>query len=115
MITRLVAILTVFSLVVGATLVARTGTVKIPTRIKGSRPAVPYFRATEITGTVVIVQVNIDVNGKVTKAEIVKSAEKTFDESVLSATKDWQYTSTKLNGLPVSAVMQVTFSFKPVR
>jgi protein TonB len=66
-------------------------------------------RAARIEG-VVIVEATIDERGVVTDARVLRSVP-LLDGAALTALKQWRYTPTLLNGVPVRVLMTVTFRF----
>ena len=66
-------------------------------------------RAAKIEG-VVILEATIDERGVVTDARVLRSVP-LLDAAALTALKQWRYTPTLLNGVPVRVLMTVTFRF----
>ena len=66
-------------------------------------------RAAKIEG-IVILEATIDERGVVTDARVLRSVP-TLDQAALTALKQWRYTPTLLNGVPVRVLMTVTFRF----
>jgi protein TonB len=59
---------------------------------------------------VVIVETTIDANGRVIDAKVLRSIP-ILDEAALDAVRQWEYTPTQLNGIPVPVIMTVTVNF----
>jgi protein TonB len=70
----------------------------------------PIAQAARIEG-VVILEATIDVDGRVVNARVLRSVP-LLDAAALDAVRQWRYTPTRLNGMPVSVVMTVTVSFQ---
>ena len=67
-------------------------------------------QAARIQG-VVIIEATIDINGRVQDARILRSIQQ-LDGAALDAVRQWQYTPTLLNGMPVPVIITVTVNFK---
>ena len=57
-----------------------------------------------------ILEATIDERGVVTDARVLRSMP-LLDAAALTALKQWRYTPTLLNGVPVRVLMTVTFRF----
>ena len=67
-------------------------------------------RRARVEGLVVI-EAMIDERGAVVDARVLRSVP-LLDAAALTAVKEWRYTPTLLNGVPVRVLMAVTFNFK---
>jgi TonB family protein len=86
------------------------GNIRTPTKIRDVRPAYPpEAQAAGIQG-VVIIEATIDVEGHVGDAKVLRSIPQ-LDEPALTAVRQWEFTPTKVNGVPVPVVMTVTVNF----
>jgi periplasmic protein TonB len=93
------------------TLVRPGGLISEPKKVATVPPVYPEVaRRARIEGTVVIEAI-IDERGFVTDARVMKSIP-LLDAAVLSALKQWRYTPTLLNGVPVRVLMTITFNFQ---
>jgi protein TonB len=61
---------------------------------------------------VVIIEAIIGEDGKVRDPKILRSIP-LLDQAALDCVKQWEYTVTLLNGVPVPVIMTVTVSFSP--
>ena len=96
------------SLAVGAIRVG--GHVKPPAKITDVRPIYPNeARAAGIQG-VVILEVRIEGDGRVSQARILRSIP-ALDHAAVDAVRQWQFTPTLLNGAATPVVMTVTVQF----
>jgi protein TonB len=87
------------------------GDIQPPTKVKDAAPLYPAIaRAARVQG-LVIIEATIDVNGRVQDMRILRSIP-LLDEAALDAVRQWQYTPTRLNGVPVAVVMTVTVNFR---
>jgi protein TonB len=59
---------------------------------------------------VVILEAIIDVNGSVQSVRVLRS-QPLLEQAAVDAVRQWEYTPTLLNGVPVPVVMTVTVSF----
>lgn len=92
------------------TLVRPGGNVKPPDRIVNVRPDYPPMAiAARVSGSVTIEAI-IGTDGVVREAKVLKSVP-LLDEAALKAVRQWRYTPTLLNGVPVSVIMTVTVTF----
>jgi protein TonB len=88
------------------------GDVKRPLKVRDATPAYPSIaRAAHVEG-VVIIEATIGPDGKVQDARILRSANPLLNEEALNAVRQWEYTPTLLNGIPVAIVMTVTVEFR---
>ena len=87
-----------------------TGDVTEPKKIKDVKPVYPRLAESARISGVVIAEIVIDTNGDVRDARILRSIPM-LDQAALDAIRQWRYTPTTLNGVPVELVMTVTVSF----
>ena len=81
-----------------------------PRRIAGATPEYPAIaRSARIQG-VVILEAVINERGTIERVKVLKS-EPLLDAAAIAAVKDWRYTPTLLNGVPVSVLMTITINF----
>jgi protein TonB len=86
------------------------GAIREPRKIRDVPPIYPEAaRAARIEG-LVILEATIDERGVVTDARVLRS-EPLLDSAALTALRQWRYTPTLLNGVPVRVLMTVTFRF----
>jgi protein TonB len=69
----------------------------------------PLARAARVEGTVILEAV-LDAEGNVRQARVLRSVP-LLDASALDAVRQWRFTPTRLNGIPVPVVMTVTVVF----
>ena len=87
------------------------GTIRQPVRIKDAAPVYPSIAQAARVEGVVIIEATIDVNGRVQDAKILRSIP-LLDAAAIDAVRQWQYTPTLLNGMPVPVIITVTVNFK---
>jgi TonB family protein len=86
------------------------GSLGTPTKTKDVPPVYPAVaQQARISGSVVI-EATIDAHGKVVDAKVLRSIA-FLDEAAIDAVRQWEYTPTLLNGVPVPVVMTVTVNF----
>jgi protein TonB len=87
------------------------GKIKPPTKIKDVTPVYPPAAKSASVQGVVIIEATIGANGKVIDAKVLRSVPM-LNEAALDAVRQWEYSPTLLNGVPVPVVMTVTVNFK---
>ena len=63
----------------------------------------------KVSGTVMI-EATIGVDGRVKNARVIRSVA-LLDQAALDAVKQWQFSPTRLNGVPIPVIMTVTVNF----
>jgi len=87
------------------------GQIKEPKKLKNVPPVYPDIaRAARVQG-VVILECTISPQGKVTDVKVLRGIP-LLDAAAQDAVKQWVYTPTLLNGVPVPVIMTVTVNFK---
>jgi len=90
------------------------GDIKAPVRTAFVAPIYPDIaRAAGVGGTVVL-ECTIDPSGHVVDARVI-SGHPLLNEAALNSVRQWRYTATRLNGVPVAVLMTVTVRFIPHR
>ena len=87
------------------------GKIKAPVKIKDVAPVYPAMAQTAHVSGAVIIEATIGSDGKVIDAKVLRSVP-LLDQAALDAVRQWEYTPTLLNGVPVPVVMTVTINFK---
>ncbi len=88
------------------------GQIRTPTKIKDVKPVYPAIAQAARVAGVVVIEAMIGPDGKVLEANVVRSVP-LLDQAALDAVRQWEYTPTLLNGVPVPIVMTVTINFTP--
>jgi protein TonB len=84
--------------------------VREPKRIAGAPPEYPALaRSARVQGAVILEAV-INERGAIERMKVLKSIP-LLDGAAIAAVKDWRYTPTLLNGVPVSVLMTITVNF----
>ena len=84
-----------------------------PTLKKQVEPVYPAAALRARVEGVVIVELKVDVTGKVTAAKVLESPQpRLLDQAAIKAVKRWVYEPTLLYGKPVPTILVVTILFK---
>lgn len=86
------------------------GHIKAPSKIKDVKPVYPAVAQAARVGGEVTVEATIGPDGKVVDVKVVRSVP-LLDQAALDAVRQWEYTPTLLNGVPVPVVMTVKINF----
>src|SRR5205085_9759730 len=86
------------------------GNIKQPTTAKDVKPVYPAIAQSARVQGVVIIEATIGPNGAVQEAKGPRPMP-LLDAAALDAVRQWQFTPTLLNGVPVPVIMTVTVNF----
>ena len=86
------------------------GNIRQPTKVKDVKPVYPAIAQSARVQGVVIIEATIGPNGAVQEAKVLRSIP-LLDAAALEAVRQWQFTPTMLNGVPVPVIMTVTVNF----
>jgi len=87
------------------------GQVKEPKRVTYVPPIYPSIAIAARVSGIVIIDAVIGADGAVRDARVLRSIP-LLDDAALTAVRQWRYTPTTLNGIPVPVVMTVTVRFE---
>jgi protein TonB len=87
------------------------GQIKEPKKLKHVNPEYPDIAKQARVQGVVILECTISPQGKVTNVTVLRGIP-LLDAAAVEAVKQWVYTPTLLNGVPVPVIMTVTVNFK---
>jgi TonB family protein len=87
------------------------GSIKEPRKIQDVRPIFPAVAAASGMEGVVTLRAIVTRDGTVGDA-VITSGGSVFDTAALDAVRQWLFTPTELNGVPIEVLMDVTISFK---
>jgi protein TonB len=87
------------------------GQIKEPKKLKTVSPVYPDIAKQARVQGVVILECTISPQGKVTDVKVLRGIP-LLDQAAVDAVKQWVYTPTLLNGVPVPVIMTVTVNFK---
>jgi periplasmic protein TonB len=86
--------------------------VRAPERLTYVGPVYPPLAQTARVQGLVILEATIDTGGRVRDVRVLRSDSPLLNDAALSAVRQWVYTPTLLNGVPVSVVLTVTVQFR---
>jgi len=86
------------------------GDIRRPVKIADASPIYPPLALSARVQGVVIIEAIIGKTGIVEEATVLRSVP-LLDAAALAAVRQWRYTPTLLNGVPVSVIMTVTVTF----
>ena len=84
--------------------------IRAPAKVHDARPAYPSLAIAARIEGVVIIDCTIGADGQVLNVRLLRSVP-LLDQAALDAVRQWQFTPTLLNGVPVPVVMTVTVRF----
>ena len=86
------------------------GNIKPPSKVKDVKPEYPAIARSARVQGVVILEAVIGQTGKVEETRVLRSIP-LLDAAAIEAVKQWEFTPTLLNGVPVPVIMTVTVNF----
>jgi TonB family protein len=86
------------------------GAIQAPKKIKHVSPVYPEIAAKAKVQGIVILEVLIGTDGSVTETKVIRPVA-LLDEAAEAAVRQWEFTPTELNGVPVPVIMTVTVRF----
>jgi len=86
------------------------GNIRMPTKIRDVKPVYPPEAQEARVQGVVILEIVLDEAGKVADARVLRSIP-LLDQAALDAARQWEFSTTTLNGSPVPVIMTVTVQF----
>jgi len=84
--------------------------IRVPQKIVDVAPVYPRFARDARAQGIVIIEATIDARGNVVAARVTKSVN-LLDQAALDAVRQWKFSPTLLNGVPVPIIMTVTVRF----
>jgi protein TonB len=85
-------------------------TLRAPLKVRDVKPVYPPIAQSARVQGVVIIEATISPDGQVTTARILRSVP-LLDQAAIDAVRQWQFTPTLLNGVPVPVIMTITIHF----
>ena len=86
------------------------GTVRQPQKVRNVDPVYPPLAILARLEGVVIIEATIGPDGKLMDARVLRGHQM-LDQAALVAVRQWEFTPTLLNGVPVPVIMTVTVRF----
>jgi len=87
------------------------GQIKEPKKVHNVSPSYPDIAKQARVQGIVILECIISPQGKVSDVKVLRGIP-LLDQAAIDAVKQWVYTPTLLNGVPVPVIMTVTVNFK---
>ena len=87
------------------------GNISPPTKTKDVAPTYPPVAQSARVSGVVILEAVIGPDGRVADVTVLRSVP-LLDDAAITAVRQWEYTPTLLNGVPVPVIMTVTVNFQ---
>jgi protein TonB len=87
------------------------GTIAEPTKLRHVNPVYPDIAKQARVQGVVILEATISPTGKVGDVKVLRGVP-LLDEAALEAVRQWEYSPTLLNGVPVPVIMTITVRFR---
>jgi len=87
------------------------GNIAPPKKIKDVQPVYPSLALSAGVAGIVIIEATIGPQGNVTDARVLRSIS-LLDQAALDAVRQWEFTPTLINGVPVAIIMSVTVNFQ---
>jgi TonB family protein len=86
------------------------GNIRPPTKVLDVKPVYPAEAQDARVQGFVIIEAVIDKDGKVINARVLRSIP-ILDQAALDAVRQWEFTPTTVNGVPLNVIMTVTVNF----
>ena len=86
------------------------GNIQPPQKLRHVNPLYPPIAQTARVQGIVIIEATIGPTGMVQDARVLRSIP-LLDQAALLAVRQWEFTPTLLNGVPVPVIMTVTVNF----
>jgi protein TonB len=87
------------------------GQIQAPTLAKRVEPVYPDLAVAARIRGVVILEAEVDKDGRVVEVKVLRTADRMLDNAALTAVRQWQYRPLILNGLPEPFVLTVVLTF----
>jgi TonB family protein len=84
--------------------------IKFPTKVTHVSPRFPAEALQPGVRALVVVETRIEADGRIVHARVLRSSP-AFDQSVLDAVLQWEYTPTVSNGVAIPVLLTVTVRF----
>ena len=87
------------------------GQIQAPALAKRVEPVYPDVAVSARIRGVVILEANVDKDGRVVEVKVLRTANMLLDAAAIAAVRQWQYRPLILNGLPEPFVLTVVLTF----
>jgi len=86
------------------------GNIRPPAKTRDVAPLYPAIAQSARVQGIVIIEATIGADGRVTDVNVLRSIP-LLDAAALTAVRQWEFSPTLLNGIPVPVIMTVTVNF----
>ena len=86
------------------------GGIEPPRKIKDVRPIYPQNALSDQARGTVLIEAVVGTDGKVQEAKVIHSVP-LLDQAALDAVRQWEFTPSRLNGVPVAVIITVIVQF----
>lgn len=86
------------------------GNIRPPAKTRDVAPIYPAIAQSARVQGIVIIEATIGADGRVQDATVLRSIP-LLDSAALTAVRQWEFSPTLLNGIPVPVIMTVTVNF----
>jgi TonB family protein len=86
------------------------GPIREPTKIRQVNPVYPDIAKSARVQGIVILEATIGPEGRVRDVRVLRGIP-LLDQAAIDAVRQWEYTPTLLNGVPVAVIMTITVNF----
>lgn len=87
------------------------GSIKYPAKIQHVPPVYPRIAQDARVSGIVILEAVIGIDGRVQDVKVLRS-KPLLDQAAIDAVRQWRFTPTLLNGVPVPVILTVTVNFE---
>jgi protein TonB len=87
------------------------GQIQAPALVKRVEPIYPDVAVSARMRGVVILEANVDKDGRVIEVKVLRTANLLLDAAAITAVRQWQYRPLILNGIPEPFVLTVVLTF----
>lgn len=87
------------------------GVIKEPKKLKDVAPVYPSLAVQSRVEGVVILECVVDTRGRVREAKVLRGVP-LLDQAALDAVRQWVYSTTLVDGVPVPVILTVTVNFR---
>jgi hypothetical protein len=86
------------------------GCILPPTKVRDVKPDYPPSRAG--SDALVLLEGRIGTDGFINGPRLIAAADEEFAKASFAAVNQWQFTPTRMGGVPIETVIKVTINFK---
>lgn len=90
------------------------GQIETPALVRKVDPIYPDVAVSARIRGVVILEANVDRDGRVTDVKVLRTANRLLDDAAITAVRQWRYRPLILNGSPEPFILTVVLTFSLV-